>query len=118
MWVQSGRADSAMLYSTLYSHVLARPEVAELTVEDPAEAFEDLRDRNDLRHLVADGIEQDPKFLDGVGVSARGPRAKWEAEKRKGYKIAQVGWTTDGLTAAAIRPVVGDAVAQAAGRQG
>lgn len=32
--------------------MLSQPHVAELTVEDPAEAFEDLRDRNDLKMLM------------------------------------------------------------------
>ena len=71
--------------------MLDRADVAEMTVEDPAEAFEDLRDRNDLRYLVKQGIMDDPQFLQGVGTGVRGPRAKWELETRKKHKIAQVG---------------------------
>ncbi|KAJ8589991.1 histone acetyltransferase type B catalytic subunit [Rhizopogon salebrosus TDB-379] len=41
------------LYNAIYNYVLSRPSLSELTVEDPAEAFEDLRDRNDLRMLLA-----------------------------------------------------------------
>ncbi|KAG6850420.1 hypothetical protein H0H93_013645 [Arthromyces matolae] len=42
------------------------PNIAELTVEDPAEAFEDLRDRNDLRLLLAN-----QKFMEeGFGSEA------------------------------------------------
>ncbi|KIO04034.1 hypothetical protein M404DRAFT_15569 [Pisolithus tinctorius Marx 270] len=41
------------LYKAIYNYVLSCPAVSELTVEDPAEAFEDLRDRNDLRMLLA-----------------------------------------------------------------
>jgi histone acetyltransferase 1 len=85
---------AALLYSTLFAHVIGRPEVAELTVEDPAEAFEDLRDRNDLRYLVAQGVPEDPSFLDGVGAGTRGPRAKWEAAVRKKHKIAGVSGRT------------------------
>ncbi|OCF58050.1 histone acetyltransferase type B catalytic subunit [Kwoniella mangroviensis CBS 10435] len=80
------------LYSTLFSQMLSRPEVAELTVEDPAEAFEDLRDRNDLRFLVSNGILDDPKFSIGIGPSdelSRSERVKWESEIRKKYKITQ-----------------------------
>ena len=80
----------AKLYATLFQHVLSRPAVAELTVEDPAEAFEDLRDRNDLRYLIEQGIMDDPMLLDGVGSGRRGLRAKWEVEMRKKHKIAQV----------------------------
>jgi histone acetyltransferase 1 len=82
---------AAKLYSTLFQHVLSRPDVAELTVEDPAEAFEDLRDRNDLRYLVQQGVPEDPLFHEGVGTGIRGPRAKWEKELRAKHKIAQVG---------------------------
>ncbi|KAL7423933.1 histone acetyltransferase 1 [Cryptotrichosporon argae] len=77
------------LYATLFKHMLARPEVAELTVEDPAEAFEDLRDRNDLRYLVAQGVPDDPAFTAGVGEDRRGPRAAWETGVRRRHKIAQ-----------------------------
>ncbi|ORX36274.1 histone acetyltransferase type B catalytic subunit [Kockovaella imperatae] len=77
------------LYNALYLHALSRKDVAELTVEDPAEAFEDLRDRCDLRYLVSKGILDDPGFSDGVGADVRGPRAKWEEKVRKEYKIAQ-----------------------------
>ncbi|TFY74100.1 hypothetical protein EWM64_g9912, partial [Hericium alpestre] len=47
---------SAGLYNAIYNYVLAQPSIAELTIEDPAEAFEDLRDRNDLKMLL--GHEQ------------------------------------------------------------
>lgn len=41
------------LYKTIYNYALLTPLISELTVEDPAEAFEDLRDRNDLRMLLS-----------------------------------------------------------------
>ncbi|KIP10311.1 hypothetical protein PHLGIDRAFT_65891 [Phlebiopsis gigantea 11061_1 CR5-6] len=50
-WQAKGHG--AALYTAIYNLTLARAEIAELTVEDPAEAFEDLRDRVDLRMLVA-----------------------------------------------------------------
>ena len=40
------------MYNAIYQYVLTQPAVIELTVEDPAEAFEDLRDRNDLAMLL------------------------------------------------------------------
>lgn len=43
---------SAALYCAIYQHILSEPSIAELTVEDPAEAFEDLRDRNDMKMLL------------------------------------------------------------------
>jgi len=42
----------AALYRAIYEYVLSKPSISELTVEDPAEAFEDLRDRNDLAMLL------------------------------------------------------------------
>lgn len=36
--------------------MLSQDHISELTVEDPAEAFEDLRDRNDLKMLL--GLKQ------------------------------------------------------------
>ena len=44
----------AELYNALYRYLLTRDDVLELTIEDPAEAFEDLRDKNDLQMLLAD----------------------------------------------------------------
>jgi histone acetyltransferase 1 len=38
----------------VYQWILSKPQINELTVEDPAEAFEDLRDRNDLKLLLSD----------------------------------------------------------------
>ena len=44
---------AAELYKAIYQYILSHPNIAELTVEDPAEAFEDLRDRNDLKMLLS-----------------------------------------------------------------
>jgi len=46
----------ATLYTAIYQRVLSQGHISELTVEDPAEAFEDLRDRNDLKMLL--GLKQ------------------------------------------------------------
>ncbi|WWC68781.1 histone acetyltransferase type B catalytic subunit [Kwoniella pini CBS 10737] len=80
------------LYSTLFSTMLSRSEVAELTVEDPAEAFEDLRDRNDLRFLIKQDIISDPLFnIVGLGNDKDkiNQRIEWEKNIRKKYKIAK-----------------------------
>ncbi|KAI0737870.1 histone acetyltransferase type B catalytic subunit [Daedaleopsis nitida] len=66
------------LYTAIYQYVLAHPSIAELTVEDPAEAFEDLRDRNDLKMLLAN-----EKFMrEGFGP---------EAVSSNGGKVGGVG---------------------------
>ncbi|EJD53024.1 histone acetyltransferase type B catalytic subunit [Auricularia subglabra TFB-10046 SS5] len=47
------QAHGSKLYQAIYNYVLQQPNIAELTVEDPAEAFEDLRDKNDLQMLLS-----------------------------------------------------------------
>ncbi|KAH9818998.1 acyl-CoA N-acyltransferase [Melampsora americana] len=42
----------SMLYSQIFQYLLKRTEVAELTIEDPSEAFEDMRDKEDLKLLM------------------------------------------------------------------
>lgn len=95
---------------------MRRPDVAELTVEDPAEAFEDLRDKNDLKMLLSNEQFMQEGFggevshgggrVGGVGrtgksgrggtrVSAKGkmgpPADKaWVEKSRKDFKIAGV----------------------------
>ncbi|KAK5137902.1 hypothetical protein LTR08_006671 [Meristemomyces frigidus] len=46
-----GRAHGQALYNTMYTHLTAPANIREFTVEDPNEAFDDLRDLCDLRHL-------------------------------------------------------------------
>ena len=60
---------TAELYKAIYSYVMDQERIGELTVEDPAEAFEDLRDRNDLRMLL--GIDAFMSEALGGGVSTK-----------------------------------------------
>ncbi|KAG2020734.1 histone acetyltransferase type B catalytic subunit [Coprinopsis cinerea AmutBmut pab1-1] len=54
------------LYKAIYQYVVGQPHIAELTVEDPAEAFEDLRDKMDLQMLLSN-----EKFMqEGFGEPA------------------------------------------------
>ncbi|KAG8958959.1 histone acetyltransferase 1 [Tulasnella sp. 408] len=98
----------AALYKAIYEYTLARDGIAELTVEDPSEAFEDLRDKCDLRMLFrhrefmteAYGLSED-LAMDGAEVPAaiaRPPAGKgklgpptdkeWAERWRKKLKIA------------------------------
>lgn len=55
-WLHSSFADdilAAELYKAIYQYIVNHERIAELTVEDPAEAFEDLRDKNDLQMLLS-----------------------------------------------------------------
>jgi histone acetyltransferase 1 len=71
---------SAQLYNTLYDYALTLEKVAELTVEDPSEAFEDLRDRCDLVRLkeqlkdskeMAKGAPVDKKWLEKIRTEGK-----------------------------------------------
>lgn len=46
-----GKGIGARLYNTIYQHYLNNPQTIELTVEDPNEAFDDMRDLSDLTFL-------------------------------------------------------------------
>ncbi|KAJ7349073.1 histone acetyltransferase type B catalytic subunit [Mycena albidolilacea] len=58
------------LYTAIYQYVLSTPSIAELTVEDPAEAFEDLRDKNDLLMLLGHRRFMEEGF--GLGEESHG----------------------------------------------
>lgn len=86
---------AAALYKAIYEYVLTKPAVAELTVEDPAEAFEDLRDRNDLAMLLShaafmsEGFGADTVSHGGGRVSRARTSAKerGKAAKARGGKL-------------------------------
>lgn len=91
------------LYAAVYQHVLGAGHIAELTVEDPAEAFEDLRDRNDLKMLLADERFMHEALGEGWGgagggrVGGAGRRAwgglgagAWAVNRREGRERDRV----------------------------
>ena len=88
---------AAELYKAIYEYILKHENIAELTVEDPAEAFEDLRDKNDLKMLLSNQQFMSEGFggqeshgggrVGGIGrggKSGRGGGAKKEALASKG----------------------------------
>lgn len=106
----------AQLYTAIYQYVLSQPHIAELTVEDPAEAFEDLRDQSDLKMLISQQKFMEEGFGDsgshgggrvgGVGKGGRSGRGgvvkkgkmgpptdkAWAEKWRKDFKLAGVGF--------------------------
>jgi hypothetical protein len=105
------KTTTAALYNAIYQYVLSRSTIAELTVEDPAEAFEDLRDRNDLAMLLghtafmAEGLGSDALSHGGGRVARTTAKSKaasaggrlgppvdraWLERWRKELKIAGV----------------------------
>jgi histone acetyltransferase 1 len=83
---------AAELYNALYRYLLTRDDVLELTIEDPAEAFEDLRDKNDLQMLLANEAftREGSKHPSGkLGPPADKP---WAEKWRVQLKIAKVSY--------------------------
>lgn len=70
------------LYKTIYNYALLAPLISELTVEDPAEAFEDLRDRNDLRMLLANENFMKEGFGNEAVSHGGGKVRKWKTRAR------------------------------------
>lgn len=72
------------LYNALFDYVLTQPKVTELTIEDPSEAFEDLRDRNDVKRLRTT-LKDSPQLAKGAPVDKQ-----WLETVRKEGKYAKV----------------------------
>ena len=87
----------AALYSAVYSYVLGQPRIADLTVEDPAEAFEDLRDRCDLRMLLGeDEFIKEGWGEEGEGHSVGGPvRGNGRGKGKAKAKVGKMGPPVD-----------------------
>lgn len=60
------------LYSEIYAYYRAHKQTVELTVEDPNEAFDDMRDVNDLLHLRTDSDFLGLKINSAAKVDRKG----------------------------------------------
>lgn len=90
----------AALYRAIYEYTIARSHVAELTIEDPSEAFEDLRDKVDLRMLLshptfleeAYGQSNNHTVLTAGSLGTLGPPTlkQWAEKWRRDLKMASV----------------------------
>lgn len=86
------------LYETVYQAIAARDAVSELTVEDPSEAFDHLRDRSDLTRLFSTDATTGEGFLRRAkearkGGALRAPVDKaWSEAERLRHKIAPRQW--------------------------
>ncbi|KAJ2156861.1 histone acetyltransferase 1 [Coemansia sp. RSA 552] len=80
-----GQGHGSELYRYIYSMVVASPEYVDLTVEDPSEAFDDMRDCNDMRNLLKhdafSGIGKDPLAISRATV--QGLQTKYKLSKRQ-----------------------------------
>ncbi|CDS01211.1 hypothetical protein, partial [Sporisorium scitamineum] len=78
------------LYTTVYDQIRQRSSVTELTVEDPSEDFDRLRDGNDLRRLLAPGGFVETAKAEGkLHAPVDG---KWIESKRLEHKLAPRQW--------------------------
>ena len=69
------------LYDIILKNAREDPKVQEISVEDPSEVFEDLRDRRDLTFLETNGVFKD----------VRAPVSRqWVEETRKKFKMPPV----------------------------
>ena len=69
------------LYDIILKNAREDPRVQEISVEDPSEVFEDLRDRRDLTFLETNGVFKD----------VRAPVSRqWVEETRKKFKMPPV----------------------------
>ncbi|KAG5519926.1 hypothetical protein PMAC_000203 [Pneumocystis sp. 'macacae'] len=68
-------------YDALYVYLLSDPRVQEITVEDPSEEFEYLRDKQDIIRLKSSGIFDNKEFKAPVQYS-------WILKTQKKYKIS------------------------------
>ena len=73
----------------MYLYLLQRPDIAELTIEDPSEAFQDMRDKVDFRTLVSadafKGIKApvDPSWREQT-------RKEWKLGSRQFYRLLEM----------------------------
>lgn len=75
-----GKGHGSNLYNSIVSTWINDDSILEITVEDPNESFDDLRDRNDLERLYS------AKFFSVVPVTG-GISAEWMETKRNDFKL-------------------------------
>lgn len=89
-----GQGHGSEVYGQVVQLAQARDSVVELTIEDPSEAFDRLRDSNDLKRLLSpdDGFLQRARDQK-KGGALRAPLDKaWSELERKRHKLARRQW--------------------------
>lgn len=88
-WLPSDCIRAASLYTLVYMSILARTEIAELVIEDPSEAFQDMRDKVDYRTLTSAGVFERRK----APINAKwreDARAEWKLGKRQFARVLEL----------------------------
>ncbi|GAA6020099.1 hypothetical protein JCM11491_006397 [Sporobolomyces phaffii] len=86
-----GQGHGSALYDLCYRNILKRADISELTVEDPSETFEDMRDKCDLYTLLSGG---DLKGLTAIPtidrVATEAIRKKYKLADRQFYRLVEM----------------------------
>ncbi|QLQ79254.1 hypothetical protein HG537_0B06010 [Torulaspora globosa] len=86
-----GKGHGSHLYEALFSHWIKDASVTEVTVEDPNENFDDLRDRKDLQRLYESHFfNQMPKDGEVSQEWIESNRAKYKIEKRQFNRLVEM----------------------------
>lgn len=89
-----GQGHGAELYNEVVKIALSKDNVSELTIEDPSEAFDKLRDTNDLKRLLSpdDGfLQRAREYVKGGALQAPIDKT-WSELERKRHKVAKRQW--------------------------
>ncbi|GAA5878427.1 hypothetical protein JCM16303_002770 [Sporobolomyces ruberrimus] len=79
------------LYNLCYQNVLKRSDISELTVEDPSETFEDMRDKCDLYTLISGGDLQGLKSVPSIDRNLTETiRKKYKLADRQFYRLVEM----------------------------
>lgn len=89
-----GQGHGAELYMQVVQLAMKRENVCELTIEDPSEAFDKLRDTNDIKRLLSpqDGFLQRAKESAKGGALRAPVEMAWSEKERKTHKVAKRQW--------------------------
>ena len=77
------QSHGSQFYDAIFNNCLQDSSIQEITIEDPSEGFEDLRDRCDMKRLTDAGVFDDPACKAPVNKA-------WINMKRKEFKMALV----------------------------
>ncbi|PVU89852.1 hypothetical protein BB559_004908 [Furculomyces boomerangus] len=77
------------LYFYIHNSVIANPDIVDLTVEDPNESFDDMRDKNDIKLLISTGdaekIDRPLSYQETMKILS-----KYKFSKRQRTRVAEL----------------------------
>ncbi|GAA5844817.1 hypothetical protein JCM5353_003991 [Sporobolomyces roseus] len=85
-----GQGHGSALYDLCYRNILKRVDISELTVEDPSETFEDMRDKCDLHTLLSGGDLQELKSAPIDRNFTESIRKKYKLADRQFYRLIEM----------------------------